>query len=134
MSRNKTSSSVLLGKWIIRLGLVILFSWMREEYFGLFIAPDLFLLLQVMGKRVSLKVNAVARVQCSLCYNLFSKSETSTDVSDCPETNQCCYSTVTHLSGSSSRQRPVRPCRWRLRPLRWGSSRAQGPAPQPSWR
>lgn len=31
-----------------------------EEYFGLFIGPDLFLLLQVTLKRVSLKVNTVA--------------------------------------------------------------------------
>lgn len=58
----------------------IFFMDETEEYFGLYIAPDLFLLLQVIGKGVSLKVNAVARVQCSLCDNLFSKSETSTDL------------------------------------------------------
>lgn len=45
-----------------------------------------------------------------------------------------CSWAVTHLSGSSSQQRPGRPCRWLLQPLRWGSCRAPGPAPQPSLR
>lgn len=43
-------------------------------------------------------------------------------------------SSIAHLSGSSSLRRPGRPCRWLLRPLRWGSCRAPGRAPQPSWR
>lgn len=41
---------------------------------------------------------------------------------------------ISHLSGSSSLQMPVRPCRWLLRPLRWGSCQAPGQAPPPSWR
>lgn len=39
----------------------------------------------------------------------------------------------THLSGSSSPQRPGRPYRWRLQPQRWGSCRAPGQAPRPFW-
>ena len=41
---------------------------------------------------------------------------------------------ITYPSGSSSLQRPGRPCRWLLQPQRWGSCRAPGRAPQPSWR